>query len=65
MKIWINQNLVQIEEGATLDQALEQFGAKPPFAVALNGVFIHRSSYSDQRMRPGDQVDIVQPVAGG
>lgn len=65
IEVIINQKTFQLPEGATLSQALEAFGAQPPFAVALNLNFVHRHRYGDTRLQPGDRVEVVQPVAGG
>ena len=46
-------------------EALDAFGAKPPFAVALNLSFVHRQNYAATVLQPDDQLEIVQPVAGG
>lgn len=65
MHIIINQKSFEVPEGATLEQALESFGAKPPFAVAVNLGFVHRQDYASTRLQPDDAIEIVQPVAGG
>lgn len=65
MQITINQDPFELPEGATVEEALAQFGAKPPFAVALNLEFVHRQRYSDTVLRAQDALEIVQPVAGG
>ncbi|MDD1648861.1 MAG: sulfur carrier protein ThiS [Methylococcaceae bacterium] len=65
MQITINQKPFELPESATLQQALEAFSARPPFAVAVNQSFIHRQHYADTTLQADDQVEIVQPVAGG
>jgi sulfur carrier protein len=65
LPITINQQPFEVPEGATLMQALETFGAKPPFAVAVNLQFIHRHLYEQTPLQPGDRIEVVQPVAGG
>jgi sulfur carrier protein len=65
MQITINQKPFELPEAATLAQALEAFGATPPFAVAVNLNFVHRHQYGETRLQPGDRVEVVQPVAGG
>ena len=37
MNIHINQRVFDLPDDVTVTQALAAFGAKPPFAVALNG----------------------------
>ncbi|MFN5745825.1 MAG: sulfur carrier protein ThiS [Methylococcaceae bacterium] len=65
MRITINQIPHELPEGATVQQALDVFGAKPPFAVAVNLSFVHRPQYAETRLQADDSVEIVQPVAGG
>lgn len=65
MQITINQAPFELPEGATVALALTQFGAKPPFAVALNLEFVHRERYGDTVLKGEDVLEIVQPVAGG
>ena len=65
MQITINQAPFELPDGASVEDALVQFGAKPPFAVALNLEFVHRQRYSDTVLKAKDVLEIVQPVAGG
>ncbi|KKB62272.1 thiamine biosynthesis protein ThiS [Robbsia andropogonis] len=65
MNIVINQRVFDIAEGAKVVDALQAFGAKPPFAVALNGQFVARNRYTAQALSQNDRLDVVQPVTGG
>lgn len=65
MQVLINQQSFDLPEGATVADATSAFGAVPPFAVAVNLHFVHREAYQSTRLAAGDQVEIVQPVAGG
>lgn len=65
MEIQINQKAHSLPEGATVADALTAFGARPPFAVALNGQFVARAQHPARVLSPGDRLDIVHPVAGG
>jgi sulfur carrier protein len=65
MEIQINQKPLMLREGATVADALAAFGARPPFAVALNGEFVARAQHSAHTLHPGDRLDVVHPVAGG
>lgn len=65
MQITINQAPHEVPEGSSVADALASFGAKPPFAVALNLEFVHREQYATTRLNSGDALEIVQPVAGG
>jgi sulfur carrier protein len=65
MNIHINQQLFSMPDVATIIDALAAFGAKPPFAVALNGQFVARGEHASKALAAGDKLDIVSPVAGG
>ncbi|WP_087686281.1 MULTISPECIES: sulfur carrier protein ThiS [unclassified Pandoraea] len=65
MDIQINQQTLSVADAATLADALAAYGAKPPFAAAVNGQFVPKTQYAARALVPGDKVDVVQPVAGG
>ncbi|WP_153099258.1 sulfur carrier protein ThiS [Paraburkholderia hayleyella] len=65
MDIHLNQKPLSLPEGATIADALVAYGARPPFAVGLNGAFVARSQHASHALRAGDRLDVVQPVAGG
>jgi sulfur carrier protein len=65
MNIQINQQAFTLPEAATLAQALMAYGAKPPFAAAVNGAFVARGQHAQYGLHAGDRVDVVHPVAGG
>ncbi len=65
MEIEINQQRVNVAAPATVADALQAYGAKPPYAVALNGDFVARGLYAQRSLQAGDRLDVVQPVAGG
>ncbi|CAB3790356.1 hypothetical protein LMG28688_03098 [Paraburkholderia caffeinitolerans] len=65
MDIQINQKPLTLPEGATVADALTAFGARPPFAVAVNGDFVTRTQHGARMLSAGDRLDVVSPVAGG
>jgi len=65
MDIQINQKPLSLPEGATVADALTAYGARPPFAVALNGNFVARTQHAARALQAGDKLDVVHPVAGG
>ena len=65
MDIQINQKPLSLPEGATLADALAAYGARPPYAVALNGDFVARAQHAARTLQSGDRLDVVSPVAGG
>ncbi|KPH56975.1 thiamine biosynthesis protein ThiS [Pseudoalteromonas porphyrae] len=65
MNIMINGQPFVLSDKHTLLDALSQFGAKEPFAVALNGVFIARSLCADTQLNEGDSLELLSPIQGG
>ena len=66
MKIRINEQTFEIDASPPLlEKALRVFNAVPPFAVAVNGLFVPRSAYAVHVLHEGDQIDVVRPVVGG
>ncbi|MEF9949215.1 MAG: sulfur carrier protein ThiS, partial [Comamonas sp.] len=45
--------------------ALAQMQAKPPFAVAVNTIFVPRTQYAAHTLNEGDKVEVISPVTGG
>jgi sulfur carrier protein len=65
MKVFINKNLHELAEGATLADAIAAIGAKPPFAAAVNMQFVPNTQYAQHRLQADDRIDIISPVTGG
>ena len=65
MDIQINRQALSLPDHATVSDALAAFGARPPFAVAVNGAFVARARHAEHRLNAGDRVDVVRPVTGG
>ncbi|HIH2746530.1 sulfur carrier protein ThiS [Burkholderia aenigmatica] len=65
MDIQINQQTLTLPDGATVSDALAAYGARPPYAVALNGNFVARTQHAARALTAGDKLDVVHPVAGG
>lgn len=64
INIKVNAKLMQFE-GNSLADVITQYGATPPFAVAVNGDFVPQTVYHAQRINEGDEIDIVAPIFGG
>ncbi|MBU1353617.1 MAG: sulfur carrier protein ThiS [Gammaproteobacteria bacterium] len=65
MNISINQTPHDLPDGATVADAVAAIAARPPFAVAVNTLFVPNTRYAAQTLRPGDRVEIISPVTGG
>ncbi|KPW05409.1 MULTISPECIES: sulfur carrier protein ThiS [Pseudoalteromonas] len=64
MTITINGELLTIKSSMLVD-VLQNFGAKPPFAVALNGEFIPQSLHASTTINEGDSIELLSPIQGG
>ncbi|ATC81102.1 sulfur carrier protein ThiS [Pseudoalteromonas agarivorans] len=64
MTITINGELLTIKSSMLVD-VLQNFGAKPPFAVALNGEFIAQSLHASTTINEGDSIELLSPIQGG
>ncbi len=65
MKITLNQQATELQAHATVADALAQMQAKPPFAVAVNTVFVPKGQYASHVLREGDRMEVISPVTGG
>lgn len=66
INISLNNETQQLADATTLSDAIVQWGfGETKIAVAINGEFVPRSTYSERTLRDGDQIDIVKPVGGG
>ena len=65
MNILINGQSVTVSDDTSLTQALNQFGARPPFAVAVNGDFVPRSQCDTKILNEGDSIELLSPIQGG
>ncbi len=65
MKITLNQQAAELPAHATVADALAQMQARPPFAVAVNTVFVPKTQYADHALTEGDRMEVISPVTGG
>jgi sulfur carrier protein len=65
MSVVVNGRMQDLPEPPTLEALLVALAPPIPFAVACNGEFIQRADYARCEIRPGDQIDVVHPAAGG
>ena len=65
MQLFINQNPHDLPEGATVADALATIDARPPFAVAVNTVFVPRAEHACHVLHADDSVEVISPVTGG
>ena len=65
MNILINLQPYELPEGATVADALAAMQARPPFAVAVNTVFVPAPEHPRHPLQAGDRVEVISPVTGG
>ena len=64
-QVLINDQAIFLQAGQTLQTLLDQFGAQPPYVVALNQTFVPRSHYAQQTLQNGDRIEVLKPIQGG
>lgn len=66
IQLSVNNELLALAANTLLSEALQLWGyGESKIAVAINGEFVPRSSYSERLLSAGDLIDIVKPVGGG
>ena len=63
--VTINEEAHQLRAGATLADAIERIGIRPPFAAAVNLSFVPRSQHGTHPLHNGDRVELIAPITGG
>ncbi|WP_166114441.1 sulfur carrier protein ThiS [Pseudoalteromonas sp. Z9A5] len=64
MNITINGNVLTIKSNKLIS-CLQDFGATPPYAVAINGEFIPQSQHGNYVLNKGDNIELLSPIQGG
>ena len=66
MKILVNGEAQEVEQGTTLAQLVEQRGlVGKRFAIEVNQEVVPRSQYSQSTVRERDRIEIVAAIGGG
>jgi sulfur carrier protein len=65
MRVLINHTPHELPVGATVADAAQAVGAKPPYAVAVNLQFVPKTQHASTTLQPNDAVEIIAPVTGG
>lgn len=66
IELSVNNENKTLDSTILLSDALQQWGyGEGKIAVAINGEFVPRSTYTERVLVNGDQIDIVKPVGGG
>jgi len=66
MKITLNGEACQCEDGQTIQSFIEQQGLSDKrIAVEVNLEIVPRSQFATSRLQDGDRVEIVHAIGGG
>lgn len=65
MKVEFNGEVININREQNIQEFIEARGAKPPFAVALNGTFVSRTELPSVTLSDGDKIELLSPIQGG
>jgi sulfur carrier protein len=65
LSVTINQLPFELPADSTLQDAVDLFGAKPPFAAALNLNFVPKTMYAKTPLKNSDQIELISPITGG
>lgn len=65
MQVLINLQPHELPKGASVADALAAMQATPPFAVAVNTVFVPAPQHPCHLLQAGDKVEVISPVTGG
>jgi sulfur carrier protein len=66
MRVIVNGEPRELDEGATVDAAVEVTGAPDRgVAVAVDGEVVPRGEWTSTRLSEGQKVEVLQAVQGG
>ncbi|RZS41133.1 sulfur carrier protein [Herbihabitans rhizosphaerae] len=66
MKVRLNDDIVELADGATVADALDHLGYSPNgLAVAVDGEVVPRAAHRKTRLVEGTTVDVLSAVQGG
>lgn len=66
MKLTVNGKPMETDPGITVEGLLARLALPPRrLAVAVNGEVLPRSEHPAQVLREGDEIEVIQAVAGG
>ena len=68
MKIEVNGRTVDVHEGISVAELVEEAGAEPQargVAVAVEGEVVPRSAWKQTKVAPGQTVEVLEAIQGG
>ena len=64
--IRVNQRNMDLYEGMTLKSLIKDLKYSfPTLMVKVNGELVPKEKYEETRIRDGDDINIIHPIAGG
>ena len=65
MKVRINNVEHELPAGSLLGTAIETLQPRPPYAVAVNKIFVPKAEHDKTMLAEGDCIEVISPVTGG
>lgn len=65
IQVDVNNQPFHLAQASTVEQALIEFNAKPPYAVLLNDQFLPNSRYPNTCLANGDKLEVISAIQGG
>ena len=65
LTVTLNAQSLSLPAGASLADAVQACGIKPPFAAAVNLQFVPKSQYATHLLQSGDRIELISPITGG
>ena len=65
LRIQVNGKVEQLTEAVSIAQFLEGKGVSPTALVERNAEIVKRDRYTEVRLQDGDELEVVQMMAGG
>ena len=65
MRVIVNQVAYELPSKSMVSDALALIDAKPPYAVAVNLIFVPKTKHADFVLNEDDQIEVIAPVTGG
>ena len=65
MKIIVNGNLEELESPTSISDFLKAKGVQGNAVVERNLVIVKKDAYGEVQIQDGDQIEVVQMMAGG
>jgi sulfur carrier protein len=66
MKIFVNGEAINCDDGTTVEQLIERHELSPETTlVERNGIALHRREWEAEDLQENDRVEILRVAAGG